>query len=234
MRLTVGPLPPAVYWRRRALVLGAILLVLFLVAQACMAASASQDGDTAAPTPTSTSSPPGQPSPPGSPAPDDPTGDPTDPEATEDADADPEPSGLAEDDLGEAGCTDDELLVVAEAEPTTVGSGEATTFTIRYQNSSDRACQRDIGDGRRELFLRAGPGSPPLWSSRDCQDLRGSNVQELAPGIENEHFIAWQGRGSEACDGAAAAGDPLPPGDYQLIARVGTAHSEPVTITVSG
>ena len=35
MRTTVGPLPPAVYWRRRAVVLGALLLAAVLLFVAC-------------------------------------------------------------------------------------------------------------------------------------------------------------------------------------------------------
>src|SRR5262245_65486520 len=31
MRLTVGPLPPAVYWRRRAVVLGGILIIILMM-----------------------------------------------------------------------------------------------------------------------------------------------------------------------------------------------------------
>src|SRR3712207_1808921 len=43
MRMTVGPLPPAVYWRRRALVLGAVLAVLLVLVYSC--SSGSNDGD---------------------------------------------------------------------------------------------------------------------------------------------------------------------------------------------
>ena len=35
MRLTVGPLPAAVYWRRRAVVVGAILLFLIVMMYSC-------------------------------------------------------------------------------------------------------------------------------------------------------------------------------------------------------
>jgi hypothetical protein len=35
MRSTVGPLPPAVYWRRRALVLGVLLLIVIALFVSC-------------------------------------------------------------------------------------------------------------------------------------------------------------------------------------------------------
>ena len=54
MRLTVGPLPPAVYWRRRSLVLGVALLVVFLIVQACMAATARSDKEDTATGPSPT------------------------------------------------------------------------------------------------------------------------------------------------------------------------------------
>src|SRR2546427_6332927 len=56
MNLTVGPLPPAVYWRRRAIVAGALLVLVLLVSYAC----SGSDGSTAAgqqPTGPSTNSP---------------------------------------------------------------------------------------------------------------------------------------------------------------------------------
>jgi len=35
MNLTVGPLAPAVYWRRRAFVAGALLVVVLLLVYSC-------------------------------------------------------------------------------------------------------------------------------------------------------------------------------------------------------
>ena len=52
MRLTVGPLPPAVYWRRRAVVLGAGLLFLIVLLYSCDAAGDRNTGTRATPTST--------------------------------------------------------------------------------------------------------------------------------------------------------------------------------------
>ena len=41
MNLTVGPLPPAVYWRRRALVAGVLVLLILVVAYSCGGSSGS-------------------------------------------------------------------------------------------------------------------------------------------------------------------------------------------------
>src|SRR6266542_3459450 len=45
MRTTVGPLPPAVYWRRRAVVLGALLLVVILLFVSCSGGGDNKDSN---------------------------------------------------------------------------------------------------------------------------------------------------------------------------------------------
>lgn len=222
MRLTVGPLPPAVYWRRRAIVLGGGLLALFLLAQACMSASASPDGAESSGTPGNppstvpasrpTTAPTGSPSPLPSPSPGS-SQTPVDPDA----------------------CTDDEMLIVAEASPASSASGATVRFSIRIRNDSDRTCHRDIGGDQRELYLRQGPGeASKVWSSRDCGAPTGSAVEELTPAFETEHYLEWNGRSSDSCDDTEPAGERLPPGEYELVARLGTAYSEPVTVTING
>lgn len=233
MRLTVGPLPPAVYWRRRALVLGAVLLVLFLVAQACLAAAADQDGQ-AAGEPSSSSTP--------SPAPPETSGPPT-AGPTEDADPpglpavgsedEDEPAGEPDAELGEDACTDAEMLVTAVADPTEFPAGDTVRFTIRIQNDSDRSCMRDVGAGQRELYLRRGSGADRVWSSRDCIDLEGRDVRELPPVFDTTHFVDWNGRSSVSCENSEPAGPVLDPGEYELVARLGTVYSDPLAITVS-
>jgi hypothetical protein len=222
MRLTVGPLPPAVYWRRRAFVLGAILLVLFLVAQACMAASASpeDEGDTngaaASPSPSSSPSPSPSPTTPSFPS----------------LFPSPAPSGTAVEISEEQRCADDEMRVTAEAEQTTFAVGTNVQFTIRIQNAADRVCVRDVGPSQRELYLRPANGAGRLWSSRDCTGLSGSEVRELPRDFESAHWIVWNGRASDVCDGTEPGGELLEPGEYELVARLGTAYSEPVAITL--
>src|SRR5690242_15828423 len=49
MKLTVGPLAPAVYWRRRAVVLGVLLFVVFLIAYSCSGSDPSGAANVGAP-----------------------------------------------------------------------------------------------------------------------------------------------------------------------------------------
>jgi hypothetical protein len=249
MRLTVGPLPPAVYWRRRTIVLAAVLVLLFLVAQACLSSPASPDGDvtgdlTSSPAAGGSASPvtgPGG----GSAGPTDrlgPSGSPGGADlpgaggplgaGNPPAGGDLPGSGL--DPSDPRSCTDQEMRVAAVAEQVTFPAGTPVQFTIRIQNGAERSCWRDIGGDQRELYLRSGTGATKRWSSRDCGGPSGSDIRELEPGFATSHFIAWQGRSSEVCAGGEPAGELVEPGGYQLVARLGAAFSEPVEITVTG
>lgn len=239
MRLTVGPLPPAVYWRRRAIVLGAVLVALFLVAQACMSASASSEGRSGGEAPPSGTPPPvaGQSSAPpespaGSPPAGQPVGQPDDEPGGED---DPEPVDPAEapDPPAEGGCADQDMLITAVADPDSFSQGDAARFTIRIRNDSAESCRRDIGGDRRELYLRRGSGASKVWSSRECGAPTGTDVLELPPAFEREHYLVWNGRASDSCDDAGeAAGELVPAGEYELVARLGTAYSDPLPVTI--
>lgn len=235
MRLTVGPLPPAVYWRRRALVLGAVLVLVFLIAQACMASASTGDqagagpssSTSASPEATTATTPPAPPPPPAT------TGAPeTEPDGDggEEPEPAPRPGGA---DLGPEGCTDEEIRVIAEAADTSPQVGQQVQFTMRIEHAADRACRRDVGGDQRELYLVREAGAGPVWSSQDCANPTGTEVVELTDGWEpREHHIGFTGQETSKCSGPAAAGPDLAPGTYQLFARLGTALSEPVTITL--
>jgi hypothetical protein len=225
MRLTVGPLPPSVYWRRRALVLGAALLVLFLVAQACMAATAAPGGDAA-----------GDPSPSAAvetPAATPPlTAPPAPPVTDRDNGGDDRDRSTSERLTGDE-CRDEDMLITAEADRTTFAAGDPVQFTIRIRNDSDRTCVRDIGGELRELYLIQGTGANKVWSTQHCGGPSGRDEAQLPPGFETTYFIVWSGRTSTTCDGEdRPAGPMVTPGKYQLFARLGTAYSEPLGITI--
>ena len=220
MRLTVGPLPPAVYWRRRALVLGVALAILFILFQACNAAGA--PGEEASP---DQSSPDPEPSllRPRTGEPEQPSGSPqaaspTAAWAAPVADP-PQPADGPE-------CTNDDILVTAGASRTELAPGEVVRFTITIRNDSDRTCRRDIGGDHRELYLSA--GGQTVWSSRACDPPTGSDVRDLPPAFESEHHIDWDGRVRTSCEW----GPRVAPGEYELRARLSTDLSEPVVIVV--
>src|SRR5690348_2708657 len=59
MKLTVGPLAPAVYWRRRVLVIAGLLVVVLAIVYACRGATASSaEGQRPAAVTTGTTPPP--------------------------------------------------------------------------------------------------------------------------------------------------------------------------------
>lgn len=240
MRLTVGPLPAAVYWRRRAVVLGALLLFLVIVIYSC-----SGSGNTGEPTGAS-----GSPGPAGtSPSPTvltPETGTPSPSEEPPAANDDPgsggdqgaQPGGNqggAPAPVGGGGapsdiCTDAEISVVPVSSQESPVVGATIELRLRIKNVSSRTCKRDVGPDPQEIYIKQ--GARVVWSSDACGTLRGSNVESFTPSFEREYRVSWNGREATRCVDGQAAGDYPQPGEYQLFARVGSKVSEPVKLVI--
>ncbi|MEV4618381.1 hypothetical protein AB0J74_06630 [Asanoa sp. NPDC049573] len=227
MRLTVGPLPPAVYWRRRAIVLGTAVVVIFLIVQSCSGGDASssgnaQNGHSSAPAaapkttvlrpqidPTTDEAAPTQDPPPSNPAP-------------RTGDAAPPPD--------DGSCTDAEMLVTPVPEVTSADRGTLIAIRLRIKNSGKRTCNRDVGADQQELYIKK--GAAKVWSSDTCGNVKGTDVQPFTPGFEREYRVDWNGHDVSKCAGILADG-PIPPaGDYQVFGRLATKTSNPVKLTL--
>jgi hypothetical protein len=243
MRLTVGPLPPAVYWRRRVVVLGAGLLFLVVLLYSCTGSGRSggrpQAGSTSSAAPTSGASPGptgsvltpqtgGQASPPSGAGATDPSAG-ASPETTSNV----VPPAAAGGTVDDGTCTDAEISVTSVATPTSVPRGGVVDLELKIKNTSTRTCSRNVGADLQELFVKA--GAEKIWSSDTCGKVKGSDVQSFTPGFERSYEIAWNGRDTSRCDKSGLAAGPFPSaGTYQVFARVGTKLSDPVKITVTG
>jgi cytoskeletal protein RodZ len=240
MRMTVGPLPPAVYWRRRVVVLGAGLLFLIVLLYSCNG----PEPNTGA-TPRSASSPASsapsansQPSGPVlTPQTDDPSAAPDDsgggssggPAGGGTVDAPAAPAAPVVDD---GTCTDAEILVTPVAQPATAQRGTVVNLQLKIKNKSQRTCSRNVGADLQELFIKS--GAEKIWSSDTCGTGKGSDVQSFTPGFERLYELGWNGREANRCANGLANGDYAPIGSYPVFARVGTKLSEPVKLTITG
>ncbi|PWR05274.1 hypothetical protein DKT68_27890 [Micromonospora acroterricola] len=240
MRLTVGPLPPAVYWRRRAVVLGAGLLFLIVLLYSCTGSGRSGDRPQAGATPTSASQSAATPGP-GGPVLTPQTGAPPTSAPADAAGGDPSPEvtsnepppGSAAGSVDDGTCTDTEISVTSVARPTSVQRGAVVDLQLKIKNISDRTCSRNVGADLQEIFIKS--GAEKVWSSDTCGKVEGSDVQSFTPNFERAYEVGWNGRDTTRCDGGGLAAGPFPPaGTYQVFARVGTKHSAPVKITITG
>ena len=219
MRLTVGPLPPAVYWRRRAIVLGVLLLAGYLIVSRCGSDSSGATGNTGqtgqaasdpSDAPSSTLLRPIVPS------------DSAAPSESAPPTPQPQPTGP---------CTDDEIVLTVSTEggKTEYAAGASVKIFLHVKNISTRSCVRDLGGLAQEL--RVTKGAQKVWSSDDCTGPGGSDERTLTPGQELQiSNLIWDGRVSTVCQNRPR----LEPGTYQLLGRVNTKWSEPVTLTITG
>lgn len=232
MRMTVGPLPATVYWRRRVVVLGAVLLLVVLTVWSCggsdgtgQAGRRSHGGngrsDGAPPT-----SGPGSRSASATPS----------PSAT--ATGSPVPSGEPNLVGGETGplvtgpaprCADSDLVVTTRTHPRHVPMGSYPTLYLTIRNRSGHACTRNIGADEQELWITE--GSKRLWSSNDCGANHGKDVRRFEPGNAVTFHRVWNSRtSSKGCEGAR---DLVGRGTYQLRGRVGGRKGKPSDFTVT-
>ncbi|WP_433792467.1 adhesin [Actinoplanes sp. CA-252034] len=250
MRATVGPLPPAVYWRRRAVVLGALLLGVIVLFVSCLGGdesdpkkASSEASQYPEPTPKDPSA---------SPAPSleddaDPGVGPAYPDPNEllsqqpdDGETLPAPANSAVASAGNppagnppaagAACTDAEMQLTPVPADTSPQRGASTEIKLKIKNVGNRTCTRDLGASAQELYIAA--GAQRIWSSDQCAAVKGNDVQTLAAGAEQVFEVTWNGKQSNQCTGTSASG-PIPAtGAYQLLGRLDTIVSAPVVLTV--
>ncbi|GAA1598097.1 adhesin [Actinoplanes couchii] len=248
MRATVGPLPSAVYWRRRLVVLGAVLLGVIVLFVSCSGGDdpdpkktagqdspyptpAAGDPSAASPTPSFEASAPGV-----GPALPDPADllsqKPDDEELPPPANASAPVGGTGTNPGTNTGttCADTEIQLTPVPDDTSPQKGAPTDIQIKIKNVGGRACSRDLGSSAQELYIEQ--GAQKFWSSDQCTTAADNDVVSLAAGAEKIFKITWNGRSSTQCADNAPSGPSLATGPYALRARLDTKVSDPVVLTV--
>jgi len=222
MRLTVGPLPAAIYWRRRLLVLAALVLVVVAIIYACT--SGPGTGNQAGPEPSRTTVPASAPA----------SSESATPTTTPSPTPSPTPTAFTLPAANPTGpCAATEMELIATAAPTNPTVGVGADFSLTVKNISNRTCLRDIGGAMQELQLRL--GEQIVWSSDDCGANQDHFDETFAPGHERTFTRRWDGYITRDGTGNPICGSQVKPdaGNYHLVARLGDDTSPPTPVDVN-
>ncbi|SIR66762.1 hypothetical protein [Williamsia sterculiae] len=243
-----GPLPPEIYWRRRALAVGVLVVVVAVVVGIILLATsggsspknanASSDQTSVAPLP-SASAPPSSSggygeggyggSPGGSTA--------------ASASAVPGQTGQAGSGGGGNGaavtpapvpasglCPDQNISVVLYTDKPTYAVGDQPVFTLVVTNAGLAECTRDVGKDMQNVVVRTLDKSYYIWSATDCAPISEVNNQVLKPAQQFKDTITWSANTSNP--GCTNPRKPVGPGSYQAVGKIGEKESAPITFNV--
>lgn len=165
------PLSPV--YRRRRLVVGAVLLLVIALAVGGFAAiSAALKG----PAPAATAS---------------------DSPQTPGATGGPDPSATPTSTSG-AGCDEKLLTVTASTDKAAYGPDESPLLTLKVTNKNRVACEVNIGTSQMEYLVTS--GSDRIFSSRDCQAESDDLVKKIPAGRTETANFPWnRKRSTEGC-----------------------------------
>lgn len=208
-----GPLPSGVYWRRRAVTVGAVVLVAALGLRAC---GSDDPTSLTAGTPSPTASPAGSAAPssaaPGGAAP---SAETSNPPVAASASPTASPARAA----GQP-CRDTDLVVTATASAKQFAAGQRPRLTLVVSNRATVSCTRDLGAAAREL--RVVSGADRVWSSDDCSPGGQADVVLLKPGESRTFPVTWSRTRSRP--GCPAERPAAGAGTYRVIGRIGTVE----------
>ncbi len=224
-----GPLPTEIYWRRRGLALGIVVVVVGIAVAAVVAfvggsvgakpANAEKPGSAqahpAAPPPQASASP----APEGNPTVV-PTQGPNPESPTPTAAVQPPPVLKEGDD-----CPDSTLAVKGLTNAPQYFIGDQPKFTMVVTNIGLVSCKRDVGAAVLAAYVYS-LDNKRLWSNLDCAPSNETLVKTFTPGEQVTTAVTWTGMGSSPhC--------PLPrpaigAGTYNLVVQLGNLRSYPV------
>ncbi|NKY84313.1 DUF4232 domain-containing protein [Nocardia veterana] len=209
-----GPLPPEIYWRRRLLAIGALIVALALIIWLAMMLLRGGGGDAKDPKAAAASST---------------SVSPSGAATTGPSGANPPASGTVNSTASgtPAQCPDQSLAVKVSVGQPTYKAGEQPVFTIVITNISTAACTRDMGSGLQQVWVQSLDGQRRLWSSTDCDQGGPADVRTLNGGQQAAFTLTWSGTTSQP--GCAGDRVPVPAGGYAVVAQFGSVRSAPET-----
>ena len=210
----VGPQPPSVYWRRRAvLALGLIAVVVIIVLIVVRPGSGSAEPGAAA----TTSAPPADAAP-------------SEPAATETApaaDATADPADTSTEGASDAAtCSTRDIELKPVTDKTSYAATELPQISMSITNSGRADCSIDLGSAQQTLVITS--GEEQYWSSKDCQVNGTNQVVTLTAGQTlSTPPIAWDRTRSSADTCESTSREPVTAGGatYRLAVSVGDITS---------
>lgn len=211
-----GPLPSQVYWRRRGLALGIVLLAAGLIAGVAFVffGGSNSPKDTAKPETTQTPQPENK-TPVVPPAESSPAPTPTPSSAVE-----PPPVLQAGDD-----CPDSSLAIKGVSNAPQYVIGDQPKFTMVVTNIGLVACKRDVGAAVLAGYVYS-LDNQRLWSNLDCAPSNETLVKTFNPGEQVTTEVTWTGMGS--APECPLPREPIGPGTYNLVVQLGNLRSAAV------
>ncbi|MGY0502836.1 hypothetical protein ACWZHB_30485 [Nocardia sp. FBN12] len=207
-----GPLSPEIYWRRRALAIGVIIvalaIVIWLVTMVARGGDSAGAGSAAATTTSAESS--------------------ASATSSTSSIASSAPSSAAPTTTSAAAqpaaqpCQDQSLALKVTVGQPTYKVGDQPAFGTVITNISSAACSRDLGAGPQFLVYTL-DGQRRLWASNDCNQDDPAEVKTLKAGEQLSYKGTWFGTTSQP----QCAGDRLqvPAGAYMVVAQLGAVRS---------
>lgn len=230
----VGPLPPAVYWRRRLVLAGAVLAVLLpLTLAMCAPGGADRPSSQAgAPPGSGTASSTATPAPTASASGTPPAGPLTVPSSQIGGPAVGEPpaagSSAAARPAAVATCPDSAISVTVATPKSSYQVGDTPELILTIRNTSSVPCRRDVGAGQEQIQIYS--GSTRIWSSDDCYADDSTDVRLLEPGQDVVSTVTWSGWNSQpGCTGTRSR---VEAGTYRLIGLLGSLKSPEVPLVL--
>ncbi|MGF7122851.1 hypothetical protein [Rhodococcus sp. BE178] len=216
-----GPLPPEIYWRRRALAIGGVVVVVALLVWIIASVrGGGDDPESAAAAGTSELTE----------ATTTPAAEPSDGSGSSTADA----SGTSVSGTTAAStsagpevapCADQSLALKVSPDRPQYKAGDEPSFSIAITNIGTSKCERDLGSGLQQALVYSLNGSNRLWSNVDCYPDADPAMQVLEPGGQARFTVKWSGTTSEP--GCKAPRVQVAPGAYTVVAQLGELRSSP-------
>ena len=207
----VGDLSPAVYWRRRAMLLAALLLAVLSVYVVFFRHGGSQPpkANGAFSSPGSTH-----------PSTTDPAPSTTSAAQTSAASSKPAPKA----------CLASQLTVAAATDATSYPVGAKPQVELVVTNTGPAPCVQDLSDSQIEL--RVYNGSARVWGSHDCAVAPGTAPSMLPVGNSIRRAVEWSGPSSRP--GCAGVRTRVAAGTYTLYAYLSGHQGKPSTFSMAG
>jgi hypothetical protein len=235
-----GPLPPSVYWRRRALAGGVCVVAVVLLAWIVGGLVGAADDQPVAGTSGSQRLGAAPSSPPPSTRP---AGAPPSTSAAPTTSSAPTTGGPAAANPTTARpttrpapipvrpCPDAVIKVVAQPGVPAYRVGERPLLRLTVVNVGEVPCTRDVSRKLRELVITSANGRKRLWSSNDCYGPPEVDKRTLAPGRPLRFSLNWAGRTS--APGCPLTRTTVPAGTYRVVGKLGPLTGVPAPLTLT-